>query len=101
MLGSWATRSPNFVPGPDDSWETDSRIADMESLCVAPELRGSGLGSLLLEAVEAEIARLGLHDMHVGVVAGNDDARRFYEARGYHPTMLFLSNFRQPEGEGR
>jgi GNAT superfamily N-acetyltransferase len=91
----------HFLPGPDDSWETDSRIADMESLCVAPELRGSGLGSRLLEEVEGELARLGLHDMYIGVVAGNDDAQRFYEMRGYHPTMVFLSNFRQPEDQGR
>ena len=31
-----------------DTWETDSRIGEIESLSVLPEYRGSGLGSELL-----------------------------------------------------
>jgi GNAT superfamily N-acetyltransferase len=40
------------------------------------EERGRGVGTQLLDAVDAELARRGVHDLMIGVMEGNDDARR-------------------------
>ena len=39
----------------------------------------------LLDAVDAELARRGVRDLMIGVMEGNDDARRLYERRGLVP----------------
>lgn len=52
-------------------------------LHVAPELRGQGIGSRLIDAIE-EIAReLGCRAVTLGVDIGNPAARALYERRGY------------------
>ena len=53
----------------------------------------SGIGSALLDAVDAEFARLGVDDQVIGVLPGNVDAIRLYERRGFRPTWLYLSRF--------
>lgn len=83
----------HMLPGPDDSWRSGTRIADIESLCVLPEHRGGGLGSRLLNAATAEAARRGAQDVWIGVVAGNEDAMRFYERHGLRPVMTTLARF--------
>jgi hypothetical protein len=50
--------------GPDDSWALDE--------------------------VDAELARRGICDLMIGVMDGNDDARRLYERRGLVPGWLQL-----------
>ena len=57
-----------------------------------PEYRGSGLGSLLLEQLERHMHERGVDDLIIGALAGNADAIRLYERRGYQPTWLYLSN---------
>jgi len=88
-----------------DTWETDSRIGEIESLSVLPEYRGSGLGSELLERLEQHLHAIGVKDLILGAHAigvkdlilgalpGNTDAIRLYERRGYQPTWLYLSRF--------
>ena len=70
------------VGGPDETWVTSDRTAELETLAVLPSHRGTGLGGALVDAVEEELGRLGVEDMWVGVVAANSDALRFYERRG-------------------
>ena len=77
-----------------DTWETGSRIGEIESLSVLPHLRGSGLGSELLTRLEDHLLGLGVDDVILGALPGNSDAIRLYERRGYQATWLYLSRFR-------
>jgi ribosomal protein S18 acetylase RimI-like enzyme len=74
-----------------DTWQTGARIGEIESLAVLPEYRGSGIGTRLLEALEAELAADGVRDLILGVLPGNTDAIRLYQRRGYRPTWTYLS----------
>jgi ribosomal protein S18 acetylase RimI-like enzyme len=77
-----------------DTWVTGSRIGAIESLSVLPQFRGSGLGSEMLRRLEEHLAAQGVEDLFLGALAGNHDAIRLYERRGYRPTWLYLSRFR-------
>ena len=85
-------------PGPDDTWVTGDRIAEVETLSVVPEERGSGGGTALLDRVDAELTAAGIHDLQIAVVAVNDDARRFYERRGLRPRIIVLSRLTGESG---
>jgi ribosomal protein S18 acetylase RimI-like enzyme len=76
-----------------DTWRTGNRIGELESLGVLPDHRGAGVGSALLDAVDLEFERIGVRDVLVGVLPGNEGAIRLYERRGYRPTWLYLSRF--------
>jgi ribosomal protein S18 acetylase RimI-like enzyme len=76
-----------------DTWRTGPRIAEIESLSVLPEHRGRGIGTALMDALEREIEALGIGDVIVGALAGNEDALRLYQRRGYVPTWLYLARF--------
>jgi ribosomal protein S18 acetylase RimI-like enzyme len=80
-------------PGDDDTWPVGRHMAELVSLAVAPEARGDGVGTALLDAVDAELERRGIHDLEVGVMAGNDRARAFYERRGLRVGELLLYRF--------
>ena len=41
----------------------------------------------------ARAAALGVDDLILGVLPGNEGARRLYERRGFRPTWLYLSRF--------
>jgi ribosomal protein S18 acetylase RimI-like enzyme len=74
-----------------DTWQTSARIGEIESLAVLPSYRGQGLGGRLLDALETELAAIGVRDLILGVLPGNADAIRLYERRGYRPTWTYLS----------
>jgi ribosomal protein S18 acetylase RimI-like enzyme len=76
-----------------DTWETGTRIGEIESLSVLPQYRGSGLGSELIDRLERHLDGLGVKDLILGALPGNTDAIRLYERRGYQPTWLYLSRF--------
>jgi ribosomal protein S18 acetylase RimI-like enzyme len=76
-----------------DTWQTGQRIGEVESLSVLPQYRGSGLGTVLLDRLEAHLRGSGARDLILGVLPGNDDAIRLYQRRGYRPTWLYLSRF--------
>ena len=80
-------------PGPDDTWPVDGRWAEVVSLSVLPDARGAGVGTALLDAVDAELERRGVRDLQVSVMAGNADAIRLYERRGLRPAELVLFRF--------
>src|ERR1700741_4048597 len=65
--------------GPDDSWALEARYGEVWTVLVTERARGRGLGSALLDEVDAELARRGIRDLMIGVMEGNDDARRLYE----------------------
>ncbi|MGZ4202190.1 MAG: N-acetyltransferase family protein [Thermoleophilaceae bacterium] len=76
-----------------DTWRTGERIAEVESLGVLPAHRGSGIGSALMDAVDAALAALGVDDVIVGVLPGNTGAVELYRRRGFRPTWLYMSRF--------
>jgi ribosomal protein S18 acetylase RimI-like enzyme len=81
-----------------DTWQTRERVGELESISVLPDHRGAGIGSALLDAVEAEFARIGVDDQVIGVLPGNVEAIRLYERRGFRPTWLYLSRFAGRDG---
>jgi GNAT superfamily N-acetyltransferase len=86
--------------GPDDTWPVEARWGEVVSLSVLPEERGAGVGTALLDAVDAELAARGVQDLQVAVMAGNADALRLYERRGLQPAELVLFRFgRMPDGD--
>jgi len=91
VAGSWI----------EDTWRTGDRIGEIESLSVLPAYRGTGLGSQLLERLEAHLRDLGIEDLILGALAGNADAIRLYERRGYQPTWLYLSKLARRELRSR
>lgn len=72
------------------SWSASRPLAELITLVVAPEVRGQGVGSKLLDAVEARLRELQINDMVIGVVSTNTEAIRLYERRGAVP---FLTQF--------
>jgi GNAT superfamily N-acetyltransferase len=85
-----------------DTWQVGDAIAELETLVVLPELRGSGVGTRLLDAVDAELEERGIGDMLIGAVASNGDAIRLYERRGFVPAWIYMTRFdaRVRRGEG-
>lgn len=73
-----------------DTWRRGDRIGEIESLAVSPSHRGHGIGTALLEQLEAALAAIGVEDLILGVVAGNVAAQRLYARRGYLPTWLYM-----------
>jgi GNAT superfamily N-acetyltransferase len=71
-------------------YTTSETVGDVETLSVMPSARGAGVGAALMDAVDSELAALGIREVRLGVVAGNDDAIRFYERRGMRPFAVTL-----------
>lgn len=76
--------------GADDTWPTGETHAEVETLAVLPDERGQGLGTRLLDAVDDRLRRLGITTLFIAVMAGNDDALRFYQRRGLYPVITKL-----------
>jgi GNAT superfamily N-acetyltransferase len=74
------------------SWSVSSPHADLATLSVLPEMRGRGVGGMLMEAVHRQLRRLQIGDLTIGVITTNTDAMRFYERWGAVP---FLTTFLQ------
>jgi ribosomal protein S18 acetylase RimI-like enzyme len=71
-----------FHEGPDDSWELGDRYAEVATLVVDKAHRGGGIGSALLDAVDARLESAGIGGLVIGAMEGNDGAIRLYERRG-------------------
>ncbi len=72
------------------TFDLGERIGDIGSLAVAPELRGAGVGTALLRACRAELARRGIAYCSIGVVEGNEAALALYERVGFRPLLRTL-----------
>jgi ribosomal protein S18 acetylase RimI-like enzyme len=59
------------------------RFARVNSVCVAPALRGRGIGHALMAAAEEWGRKQGAADMRLVVWSFNQDAIRLYEELGY------------------
>jgi ribosomal protein S18 acetylase RimI-like enzyme len=85
--------------GSDDTFPLGDRYAELYSLSVAPAWRGRGIGTLLLDFVDAELASRGIRDLTVSVMVGNTDAQRLYERRGLQPAEVVLYRFGSVDAE--
>jgi ribosomal protein S18 acetylase RimI-like enzyme len=86
----------------DDSWVVGEKVAELETIVLLPEERDRGLGSYLLDVVDAELGRRGIEDMVIGAVPGNRGAIELYERRGFELNWVILSRFasRRPGRSG-
>ena len=71
-------------------YSTSPRVADIETLSVLSDVRGGGIGTALMDAISDDLLANGIHQIRLGVVAGNDAAIRFYERRGMKPFAVTL-----------
>jgi ribosomal protein S18 acetylase RimI-like enzyme len=85
-----------------DTWVVGDRTAELETIVIAPEWRGHGIGGLLLDRVESELERLGIKDVIVGALPTNTEVLELYRRRGFEPTWLVMTRFaerRRPRDE--
>jgi ribosomal protein S18 acetylase RimI-like enzyme len=85
--------------GPDDTFPLGERYAELYSLSVASAWRGRGIGTLLLDFVDAELASRGIRDLRISVMVGNSGAQRLYERRGLQPAEIVLYRFGSVDSE--
>jgi GNAT superfamily N-acetyltransferase len=74
----------------DDTWRAGARVAEIETMSVAPSARGQGAGTALLDRIDAELEAEGIDDVLVMAFAANAGAIRLYERRGFRPATLHL-----------
>jgi ribosomal protein S18 acetylase RimI-like enzyme len=85
-----------FHPGSDDTFPLGDGYAELYTLAVLPECRGAGIGSRLLDLVDAELVARGVTDLTVAVMSANEAAIRLYRRRGLVPAELILYRHRAP-----
>jgi ribosomal protein S18 acetylase RimI-like enzyme len=73
------------VHEPGATWELGEEVGELESLSVAAEARGSGIGTLLIEHARRLLRERGISHWSVGVVEANTAAVRLYEREGFRP----------------
>lgn len=69
---------------------TAARVGEVETLSVLPDARGRGVGEALMDAVDEHLMAVGVHEVRLAVVAGNEGAMRFYQRRGLVPFSVSL-----------
>jgi ribosomal protein S18 acetylase RimI-like enzyme len=84
--------------GPEETWATGNRIAELETLTVLPSHRGRGVGSALVNAVFRELNAIGVLHLAVSVIASNTAAVRFYERLGLIPFLVSYFGPVRPPG---
>ncbi|WP_252698841.1 GNAT family N-acetyltransferase [Natronosalvus vescus] len=70
------------------SLDLDCTRGLLSNLYVDPALRGQGLGSRLLEAVESDLVERGVDVISLEAMAANEAARQFYRQAGYTPFRI-------------
>jgi ribosomal protein S18 acetylase RimI-like enzyme len=91
VVGYALVRVMEAGPELTDSWRVPEVIAEIETMLVSAPFRGAGLGTRLLDEIDAELERQGITEVIVGLMPGNDGAQRLYECRGYRRRWLVLA----------
>jgi ribosomal protein S18 acetylase RimI-like enzyme len=71
----------------------DDTTTEIESLIVDAAHRGMGVGTRLMDAIDEELATLGISDIVVGALPGNSQVLELYRRRGFAPTWLIMTRF--------
>jgi ribosomal protein S18 acetylase RimI-like enzyme len=72
------------------TWDLGERVGEVESLSVAPEARGRGVGTALLDAARERFRAQGIEFWSVAVVEANEGAAKMYERAGFGPYYRHL-----------
>jgi ribosomal protein S18 acetylase RimI-like enzyme len=72
------------------TWDLGERIAELESLAVAEDTRGSGVGAELMRACREQLRAERISYWEVGVVETNAGAVRFYEREGFRRYYRYM-----------
>jgi ribosomal protein S18 acetylase RimI-like enzyme len=83
------------VPPTSPTWSGEHDLLEIETLSVAPEARGTGIGAHLIGLARDEVDREGYAGLSLVAVAANRDALRFYEREGFTPTFVILRDSRR------
>ena len=73
--------------GSQATLQVGERTAELESLSVLPDSRGAGVGTALMAAVHELVRGLGIEELLLYVMDGNEGAMRFYERYGMRPYL--------------
>ncbi|WP_193084427.1 GNAT family N-acetyltransferase [Brevibacterium aurantiacum] len=65
-----------------------SGLGQLASINLHPDAFGTGVGAVLLHALEDELRALGFTRAYLMVAEGNDRAMRFYAKHGWHRTEI-------------
>ena len=87
-----------FFEEPHFMWDT-GRIGHVDSFYVLPEMRGRGVGRMLMDAAYAEMQHAGAATVALEMVADNEVARRFYERDGFTTTFVQMHRRLAPTEE--
>jgi ribosomal protein S18 acetylase RimI-like enzyme len=92
VLVARATRVVGFVMVTVESggYDQDLDRGLVQNIYVVPEYRNRGVGGDLLSAAESLLRDRGVDAVALEVMAGNEDARRFYRQQGYRPHRVEL-----------
>jgi ribosomal protein S18 acetylase RimI-like enzyme len=76
--------------GSDDTFPLGAGHAELYTLAVLPESRALGIGTTLLDALDAELEAREIPHLTVAVMADNDAAIRLYRRRGLLPVEMVM-----------
>ena len=74
----------------------DRDVAHITQLCVAPHLKGSGVGYELLRRAVGSLRAAGAARISLSVTASNLDALRLYERCGFSEVRRFFALVWEP-----
>lgn len=72
------------------SLEMGGRDAFIDELFLIEAERGKGVGKRVMELIQAEAGRLGIHALHLEVSRENERAQRVYSAAGFQARQNFF-----------
>ena len=75
------------------------RLLEVETVAVLPAARGAGIGTALMDAVEAWARERDIEHLSVSVRAANEGARRLYERRGFRTLYETMYSTLARDGE--